>query len=141
MEAMQAASRSWLLIVVCMLLPVAAVAQPVEAIEVHCQSQALSAQQCSVSRNVYVGWRVYHSACNHCHGQDARGSSFAPDLLASMRAMSYRDFRAVTEQGVSGVMPGYMDNPNIVDHIDALYSYLQARADGRLPAGRPQRGP
>ena len=26
----------------------------------------------------YDGWKVFHSYCDRCHGQDATGSSFAP---------------------------------------------------------------
>lgn len=118
--------------------------EPAEEVVVQCEPQTESARQCRVSRNVYQGWRLYHSVCNHCHGQDALGSSFAPNLLESMHRLSYREFRSLIEEGATGsvgVMPGYKDNPNVAKWIDELYSYLRARAEGRLPAGRPQRNP
>jgi hypothetical protein len=34
-------------------------------------------------------------------------------------------------------MKGFADDPNIAPHIDDLYAYLQARADGALGRGRP----
>ena len=121
-----------------------AAAEPATEVVIQCEPQAGAASQCRVSRNVYQGWRIYHSVCNHCHGQDALGSTFAPNLLVSMRRLSYREFRLVTEEGTTssvGVMPGYKDNPNVARWIDELYSYLRVRAEGRLPTGRPQRNP
>jgi hypothetical protein len=38
-------------------------------------------------------------------------------------------------------MPGFGSNPDIVDNIDDIYSYLKARADGVLGRGRPDRLP
>ena len=38
-------------------------------------------------------------------------------------------------------MPAWESNPNVAPHIDPLYRYLKARADGVLPAGRPARTP
>lgn len=107
---------------------------------VSCQQGAASAAACAVDRVTWTGWRTYHSSCNHCHGQDALGGSFAPSMAAGFqRADTYAAFREIVEDGIEGAMPGFAGNPNIGDKIDALYQYLSARANGALPAGRPAR--
>ncbi len=111
--------------------------------DVQCEPEAKSAVQCLVDKQTYIGWRTYHSSCNHCHGQDGLGGSFAPSLVSDSSAVNeYESFVRVTEEGTQsqlGVMPGFKDNPNINDKIDALYAYLKARSDGRLPLGRPEK--
>ncbi|TIX83067.1 MAG: cytochrome C, partial [Mesorhizobium sp.] len=37
------------------------------------------------------------------------------------------------------VMKGFADDPNVAPYIDDIYAYLQARADGALGRGRPER--
>lgn len=110
---------------------------------VQCQDQAKSATQCEVGKDTYIGWRTFHSACNHCHAQDAVGSTFAPNLVTGPAAtLDYERFLGVVENGYTGqigVMPGFKENPNINQRIDSLYKYLKARADGQLPPGRPKR--
>ncbi len=122
-------------------LALSAFAESPPTYEVQCQSGAKTADQCLVDKQTYIGWRTYHSSCNHCHGQDGRGGSFAPSLVSGNAAVDdYELFVRVTEEGTqsqTSVMPGFKDNPNINDRIDALYAYLKARSDGRLPSGRP----
>ena len=122
-------------------LPAFAEAPP--TYEVQCQSGAKTADQCLVDKQTYIGWRTFHSSCNHCHGQDGLGGSFAPSLVSGNTAVNdYESFVRVTQEGKQdqmSVMPGFKDNPNINDKIDALYMYLKARSDGRLPSGRPAR--
>lgn len=96
----------------------------------------------------YNGFRRYHSACHVCHGPDALGSSYAPSLLDSMKNLPYGRFleivavgRTTDKGGTKFVMPGFGSNPDIVDNIDDIYSYLKARADGVLGRGRPDRLP
>ena len=55
-----------------------------------------------VDAMTYNGFRRYHAGCNHCHGPDGIGSTFAPSLVA---------------RGTSA-MPGYADDPNFALHID-----------------------
>lgn len=111
--------------------------------QVQCGARARSAVHCLVSKSTYVGWRMYHASCNHCHGQDGLGGSFAPSLVdSSAGTRDYNRFKDITQNGYSGqvgVMPAYKDNPNINDKIDSIYAYLKARTDGVLPRGRPGR--
>ncbi len=106
-----------------------------------CAPQAVVAGSCQVSDDIYVGWRIYHSSCNHCHGQDAGGSSFAPELVELLSSMDKPRFLEVTGEGYQGelgVMPGFADNPNINGKLEQLFAFLRARAQG-LPRGRPGR--
>jgi hypothetical protein len=51
-------------------------------------------------------------------------------------------FRHVVLTGVrrdAGIMKGFAQDPNIAPYIDNIYAYLQARADGVLPRGRPDK--
>ncbi len=116
-------------------------AAPLAAAGFDCVSGATQAGDCQVSDDVYVGWRIYHSSCNHCHGQDAGGSSFAPGLVEPLRSMEKARFMQVTGEGYQGelgVMPGFADNPNINNKLEPLFAFLRARAQG-LPGGRPGR--
>lgn len=49
----------------------------------------------------YDGWKVYHSYSDRCHGQDATGSTFAPDLRHSVGAngMTEASFTALVLDG------------------------------------------
>jgi mono/diheme cytochrome c family protein len=128
----------------CLCLPgVVSYADTEPAYSVECAEDATRAEQCTVDKETYIGWRTYNSACSHCHGQDGLGGSFAPSLVAGNAAVrDYTAFVRVTEegyQGPTGVMPGFQDNPNINDKIVAIYLYLKARSDELLPLGRPKR--
>jgi mono/diheme cytochrome c family protein len=91
-----------------------------------------------VDARTYNGFRRYHAGCNHCHGPDGIGSTFAPSLVAPLAdADAFR--RIVLEGSIGGAsaMPGYACDPNFAPRVDDIYAHLQARADGRLPRGRP----
>lgn len=97
-----------------------------------------------VDQGTYNGWRRYHASCHTCHGPDGLGSSYAPNLVAS--PMSYEDFAEVVINGrenvsssQQSVMPAFGTVMDVATYIDDIYAYLQARADGALGRGRPQR--
>jgi mono/diheme cytochrome c family protein len=88
----------------------------------------------------YDGFRRYHAACSHCHGPDGLGSMFAGSLVEQIPDIE--TFRYVVLTGVrrdAGIMKGFAQDPNIAPYIDDIYAYLQARADGVLPRGRPDK--
>ncbi len=112
---------------------------------VQCAPGAGAAEQCSVDKDTYIGWRTFASQCQVCHGGSALGSTFAPNLLDRFheRVDHPRFVEVVTNgfRGQVGAMPAWKGNPNVIPHVDQLYRYLKARADGALPPGRPARQP
>jgi methanol metabolism-related c-type cytochrome len=94
----------------------------------------------------YVGFTRYSSECLRCHGPDGMGSTYAPALMESMKHLSYTDFYAVVASGKQNVsasqelvMPANGENKNVMCFIDAIYTYLRARADGAVGRGRPEK--
>ena len=99
-----------------------------------------------VDQGTYNGWRRYHASCHTCHGPDGLGSSYAPSLVDSLKTMSYEDFAEVVINGrenvttsQQSVMPAFGMVMDVATYLDDIYGYLQARADGVLGRGRPQR--
>ena len=99
-----------------------------------------------VDQATYNGYRRYHASCHTCHGPDGLGSSYAPNLLDSLKVMSYDQFTEVVingRQNVSGsqqnVMPAFGTVEDVALYVDDIYAYLKARSDGALGRGRPQR--
>jgi methanol metabolism-related c-type cytochrome len=88
----------------------------------------------------FNGNRRYHAECHVCHGPLGLGSSFAPALAESLKAMTYDQFREVVtngrsvkqSDGSSNVMPSFGTNKNVMCFIDDFYVYLKARADGAM---------
>ena len=99
-----------------------------------------------VDQGTYNGWRRYHASCHTCHGPDGLGSSYAPNLVDSLKTISYEDFAEVVINGrenvstsQQSVMPAFGMVMDVATYLDDIYGYLQARADGVLGRGRPQR--
>jgi cytochrome c len=91
------------------------------------------------SKVEYEGWRQYMVNCARCHGDDAVGGIVAPDLRASIAkgAVDSASFRTVVTTGRREKgMPGFKDVLSD-EQIAAIYAYVNARAQKRLPAGRP----
>jgi mono/diheme cytochrome c family protein len=93
-----------------------------------------------VDARTYNGYRRYHAVCYHCHGPDGMGSSFGPSLVDHL--LDIEIFRRIVHDGQSSgaaVMKGFSGDPNVAPYVDDIYAYLQARADGELGRGRPDR--
>jgi mono/diheme cytochrome c family protein len=91
----------------------------------------------------YEGWRQYSAHCARCHGQDVMGNPVAADLLKSAGrggpVAEPAAFIAVVREGrPKGGMPGFA---KVIDDAQtaAIYAYVKGRADGKIPAGRPER--
>jgi mono/diheme cytochrome c family protein len=98
--------------------------------------------EAAAGQAILNGYRRYNSACNHCHGPDGVGSTFAPSLIE--RPLLYPRFEEVVEQGsASGtsVMRGFADDPNVAPYLRDIWLYLEARADGSVGRGRPTLSP
>lgn len=117
-------------------------AEPVA--KVQCPEGAKAAEACTVDPDTFVGWRSFALNCQVCHGGSALGSTFAPSLLDRLnQRVDYARFLQVVENGYTGqvgAMPAWHAKSDVMDNRDNLYRYLRARADGRLPPGRPQKG-
>lgn len=94
----------------------------------------------------YAGFTRYSAECLRCHGPDGLGSTYAPPLADSMKRLSYSDFYAVVASGKQAVsssqelvMPAEGNNRNVMCYIDAIYTYLRARADDAIGRGRPDK--
>ena len=94
--------------------------------------------------STYKGWRAYHAECHVCHGPDAMGSTYAPSLMMSVKeGLDYIDFftviangRGVEEGAQEGnVMPAFGENTNVAPHINDIFRYVKARADGKIRRG------
>jgi len=92
----------------------------------------------------YKGWRAYHAECHVCHGPDAMGSTYAPSLMVSLQeGLSYDDFFNVIMNGrgedegaqKGNVMPAYGANTNVAPHVEDIFRYVKARADGKIRRG------
>jgi methanol metabolism-related c-type cytochrome len=99
-----------------------------------------------VDQATYNGWRRYHASCHTCHGPDGLGSSYAPNLVDSLKVISYDEFAEVVingrqnvSTGQQSVMPAFGEVMDVATYLDDIYAYLEARADGALGRGRPQR--
>ena len=99
-----------------------------------------------VDLKTYNGWRRYTESCMRCHGPDGAGSSYAPDLVDSVKHMTKDQFedivingRANVNAASESVMPPFGEVEDVVTYLDDIWAYLKARADGVLGRGRPPR--
>lgn len=90
----------------------------------------------------YDGWKEYRLVCDRCHGEDAGGTTFGPDLLAALRPTGSVPDRAtfvallLTGRPDRG-MPAAATLGLGQEHFDGLYAYLQGRSAGQYLGGRP----
>jgi cytochrome c len=91
-----------------------------------------------VTKDIFAGFEKYDSYCFRCHGFDAVGGEYAPDLRKSLvNGMSKHDFFVASMEGRSSKgMPGWAGFFD-ADELDQVYEYVEARAFDLLPPGRP----
>jgi mono/diheme cytochrome c family protein len=90
----------------------------------------------------YQGWKQFRLLCDRCHGEEARGTTFGPDLLPSFKAdgiaASAESFRAFMATGrPEKGMPPAAQLGLSPEHFDGVFRYLQGRGTGRFKGGRP----
>lgn len=123
---------------------IAAIAGPalmVAAILAAVPARARGQDSLSVSQSEYQGWKVYHTYCDRCHGQDAVGSAIAPNLRKSVGTLSRDQFiQKVTDGVVDKGMPAWK-GVLTTEQITTIWDYIRARGSGRLAAGRPHIAP
>ena len=136
--------------------------KPLNLIQIYCQDVAVDfvseeeLEKCRADESLvemkygwmdfstYKGWRAYHAECHVCHGPDAMGSTYAPSLMESVKnGMDWDAFfdviingRGVDQGAQKGnVMPAFGENSNVAPHIEDMYRYVKARADGKIRRG------
>ena len=136
--------------------------KPLNLIQIYCQDIAIDfvseedLEKCRADESLvemkygwmdfstYKGWRAYHAECHVCHGPDAMGSTYAPSLMESVKnGMDWDAFfdviingRGVDQGAQKGnVMPAFGENSNVAPHIEDMYRYVKARADGKIRRG------
>ncbi|HTO73410.1 MAG TPA: c-type cytochrome [Gemmatimonadales bacterium] len=96
----------------------------------------------TVPQGVYAGWKNFQLNCARCHGEEATGTSFAPNLLHSVgpdgQISSQAIFVATVCQGrLDKGMPSWcaigLEIPTMIN----IYSYVKLRSDGKMGPGRP----
>lgn len=126
-------------------LPKDPAAGPPPTFDVSCPDGATQAEKCQVGKDTYVGWRSFHTHCFQCHGGNAQGSTFAPNLMERVKAhVDWPRFSYVLHhgyRGTMGAMPTFAKNNAVLKDKAPLYAYLLARTAGALPPGRPVRKP
>ncbi len=88
--------------------------------------------------SLFVGQRVYVDFCASCHGRDAAGSPFAPDLLARIDRMNLSGFTELLAEGYPGIEnapPPWGSNPEVERYSRELWGYLAELLRERSNAG------
>jgi mono/diheme cytochrome c family protein len=95
-----------------------------------------------VSRLEYEGWRQYSVHCARCHGQDVLPNPVAANLLISLGPGGAVNSESKFAEIVLAGRPerGMPSSKGVLTpgQIKAIYAYVKARADKRIPPGRPQ---
>jgi cytochrome c len=91
-----------------------------------------------VTPSVFRGYELFDSYCFRCHGADAVGGEYAPNLRASLNnGMTEDQFLSIAMEGRKAQgMPAWAGFFSPQD-IDSIYQYTKARAVGALSTGTP----
>ena len=95
-----------------------------------------------VDSATYEGWKIFASNCFRCHGEDAMGGTFAPNLRHSLGpegGITHDLFiQTVTNGRPAKGMPSW-GSTYTREQFEQIYKYLMARSTGALAPGRPHR--
>lgn len=97
-----------------------------------------------VSWEVFSGYKRFSGNCQVCHGTDALGGTFAPNLTESLKRLDHDAFLETVVNGKANgelAMPSFGADPNVMCYIEDIYAYLKARSDGKVGRGRPDPQP
>ncbi|HYW75959.1 MAG TPA: c-type cytochrome [Gammaproteobacteria bacterium] len=92
-----------------------------------------------VTHSLFKGYELYNSYCFRCHGPDAVGGEYAPDLRHAITqgGVSEKQFISIAMEGRKAKgMPswaGFFSEKQ----IKQIFDYVKARAVGLVSTGRP----
>jgi cytochrome c len=91
-----------------------------------------------VSDAIFGGFEKYNSYCFRCHGFDAVGGEYAPDLRQSLtNGMTKKSFFAASMAGKPDKgMPAWAGFFTSED-LNQIYEYVKARSLDLIGPGRP----
>jgi len=98
-----------------------------------------SSKQKYVTHSMFRVYELYNSYCFRCHGPDAVGGEYAPDLrhAVTQGGISEQNFISIAMEGrKSKGMPSWAGFFKEKE-IEQIYDYVKARAVGLVPTGRP----
>ncbi len=98
----------------------------------------VSDKERKVTKTVFRGFELFDSYCFRCHGTDAIGGEYAPDLRQSLEnGMTRKEFFTVAMEGRKAKgMPAWAGFFTAKD-MQAIYEYTKGRSLGLVPPGRP----
>ena len=105
---------------------------------------AAAAPKAAVSWTEFSGYKRYSGNCQVCHGTDALGGTFAPNLTKSLQTLDHDAFLQTVVNGKQNgelAMPAFGTDPNVMCYIEDIYAYLKARSTGSVGRGRPDPQP
>ena len=96
----------------------------------------------TVSQVVYDGWKQYNLNCARCHGEDVQGTTIAPHLVESLKPDGPIPTKELFMQTVCAGrpekgMPAWCQLGLEMGKIEAIYSYVKGRSEGKVHMGRP----
>jgi cytochrome c len=97
-----------------------------------------------VDAETYNGWKQFSLHCARCHGDDALGTTFGPNLVAALgpsgEVSTRESFLEVLRNGRHDKgMPSAAKMGLDSVYFEGLYRYLAGRGSGQLKGGRPAR--
>jgi cytochrome c len=100
--------------------------------------KAFNEKKRQVTENCFSGYEKYNSYCYRCHGPDAVGGEYAPDLRKSLaNGMSRRDFFIVAMEGKKDKGMPEWSGFFTADEMEQIYEYVKMRQLGLIGPGRP----
>jgi len=87
---------------------------------------------------IAAAWQTLRAVeCARCHGKDYDGLA-APSIVEYARTQSRESFvRMVLDGDPARGMPGYRNNPRVLESIDDTYRYFLGRAKGDIGSAPP----
>jgi mono/diheme cytochrome c family protein len=87
-----------------------------------------------IDANTFEGWRNFRGGgCGTCHGGAGQGGA-GPNLTVSLKEKidKKRFVETVTNGRPGTLMRPFKTSPRVMDNLDKIYAYLEARSDGVL---------